>query len=155
MINRVLARCLQVAIVALGLGILAALLWEPTVEGVNANATTLSEIYFDDPFLAYIYVSFIAVFVGFYQVFKLLGYIGGGDAYSQKSVKALRAIRRCVILFAAFMFGAVVFIVITQYGKDDIAGGVAMGLFLIIGSGVVAAAAAWLGRVVSKRVRIS
>lgn len=35
----------QAVIVVLGIGALAFLLWEPHVEGVNARATTLSEIY--------------------------------------------------------------------------------------------------------------
>ena len=43
----------QVVIALLGVGVLALLLWEPQVEGRNVNAT-LFEIYFKDPFLAYI-----------------------------------------------------------------------------------------------------
>src|SRR3989344_5309673 len=131
----------QIVIVALGIVVFAALLWEPTVEGVNANATTLYQIYFDDPFLAYIYFSFIAVFVGLYKTFKLLGYMGQGGAYSQKSAQALRTIKYCALAFAGLIFAAVAYISIVMRGKDDIAGGVAVGLFMILVSIVVAATA--------------
>jgi hypothetical protein len=62
---------LQVVIVLLGVGVLALLLWEPHVEGVNAHAT-LFEMYFN-PFIAYAYIGSIPFFVALYQAFKLLG----------------------------------------------------------------------------------
>jgi hypothetical protein len=46
---------LQVAIVLMGIGTLGLMLWEPHLEGRNAHATTF-EIYFKDPFLAYVYM---------------------------------------------------------------------------------------------------
>src|SRR3990167_11334259 len=130
--KRVAMIFLQLVIVILGIVVFAALLWEPTVEGVNADATSAYEIYFDDPFLAYIYFSFIAVFIGLYQAFKLLGYIGRDEAYSQRSVQALRTIKYCALSFAGLIFAAVAYIFITMRGTDDIAGGVAMGLFMIV-----------------------
>ena len=139
-------------VVALGLVVFAALLYEPTVEGVNANATSAFEIYFDDPFLAYIYFSFIAVFVGLYQAFKLLGYIGGDEAYSQHSVRALRTIKYYALTFSGFIFAAVAFLMIFNRGQDDIAGGVAVGLFLIVTSLVIATAAAKFERILGKRI---
>ena len=152
--KRVSTTFLQLVIVALGIAVLAALLSEPTVEGVNANATTLYQIYFDDPFLAYIYFSFIAVFIGLYKAFKLLGYMGHqGGAYSQKSVRSLRTIKYCAMTFAGLIFAAVAFIMIFNRGQDDIAGGVAVGLFLTVTSLVIAAVAAKLERVVSKRIQ--
>jgi len=133
---------LQIVVVLIGIVVFAALLWEPTVEGVNANATSLYQIYFDDPFLAYIYFSFIAVFVGLYQAFKLLGYVGRGGAYSQQSVRALRTIKYCALAFAGLIAAAVVYMFVAVRGTDDIAGGVAVGLFMILASLVVATASA-------------
>ena len=49
---------LQVVIVLIGIGVLAAMLWEPHLEGRNVHAT-LFEIYFKDPFLAYVYIGSI------------------------------------------------------------------------------------------------
>lgn len=148
--NRAVATCLQLGIVSLGFVILAALLWEPWVEGVNANATSIRDIYFDDPFLMYIYASFIPVFFALYKAFKLLDYIGRGEGYSQQSALALRAIKYCTLSFAAFILAAVAFIVIVNRGEDDIAGGVAMGLFMIIVSGIVATVAGMAERKVSR-----
>lgn len=150
--QRSVAIVLQIVVVALAIVVFAVLLWEPTVEGVNANATSAFQIYFDDPFLAYIYFSFTAVFVGLYQAFKLLGYIGQGGAYSQKSVHALRTIKYCALSFAGLIFGALAYIFIAVRGTDDIAGGVAVGLFLIVGSLVIATATAMFERMLRKRI---
>jgi hypothetical protein len=78
---------LQVVIVLIGIGVLAFLLWEPHVEGRNVNAT-LFEIYFKDPFLAYIYLAFVPFFIGLYQAFKILGYAERTQIFSQRSVRA-------------------------------------------------------------------
>ena len=67
---------LQALILLFGVGVFAFLLWEPHLEGRNVNAT-LFEIYFKDPFLAYIYLAFVPFFVGLYQGFKILGYARG------------------------------------------------------------------------------
>ena len=53
---------LQALILLLGVGVLALLLWEPQVEGRNVHATQF-EIYFKDPFLAYIYLAFVPFFL--------------------------------------------------------------------------------------------
>lgn len=144
---------LQVVIVALGIVVFAALLYEPTVEGVNANATSAFEIYFDDPFLAYIYFSFIAVFIGLYQAFKLLGYVGRGGMYSQQSVQALRTIKYCATFFAVLIFAAVAYIFIAVRGTDDIAGGVAVGLFLIVVSLAIVVVTAMFEQKWRKRIQ--
>ena len=64
---------LQVIVVALGIGAVALLLWEPHIEGRNAHATNF-EIYFKDPFLVLVYIGSIPFFAALYQAFKLLGY---------------------------------------------------------------------------------
>lgn len=133
---------LQVVIVLIAIGALALLIWEPQVEGRNADAT-LFQIYFNDPFLAYAYVASIAFFVALFQSFKLLGYIGQNKIFSLRSVKALRTIKYCALCLVGFIVGAEVYINIVQRGKgEDIAGGVVIGLVLIFVSVVVATAAA-------------
>src|SRR6266480_230883 len=93
---------LQVVIVALGIGALALLLWEPHIEGRNAHAT-LFEMYFKDPFLALVYLGSIPFFLALYQAFKLLGYIGQNKVFSQAAVKALRTIKFCAIAIIGFV----------------------------------------------------
>lgn len=121
---------LQAITICIGLGVLAFMLWEPHLEGRNVNAT-IFEIYFKDPFLAYVYVSSIAFFVGLYQIYKVLGYIRQHQTFSQPTLKAVRTIKYCALLSAALVFGAEAYIWTAMHGKDDIAGGVAIGLFLI------------------------
>jgi hypothetical protein len=133
---------LQVVIVLVGMGALALLLWEPHLEGRNAHATVF-QIYFNDAFLAYAYIGSIAFFLALYKAFRLLAYFRRSDVFSQRSVNALRTIKRCALSIVAFLVGAEAYFFFVQRGKsDDIAGGVMMGLFLIFISVVVATAAA-------------
>jgi hypothetical protein len=131
---------LQVVIVLIGIGSLALLLWEPHLEGRNAQST-LFQIYFNDPFLAYAYTASISFFVALYQAFKLLGHVGRGEVFSQRSVKALRTIKYCGMSLVGFLVGAEAYFFFVRRGKDDIAGGVMMGLVLIFVSVVVTTAA--------------
>jgi len=144
---------LQVVIVIIALGALALMLWEPHLEGRNVHAT-LFEVYFKDPFLAYAYTGSVAFFVALYQAFKLLGHIGRNEVFSQRSVNALRTIKYCAITLIGFLLGAEAFFFIVQRGKEDIAGGVAIGLFLIIASTITATAAAVLERTLQSAVDI-
>ncbi|QHS52560.1 DUF2975 domain-containing protein [Edaphobacter sp. 12200R-103] len=121
---------LQIVIVLIGMGALALLLWEPHLEGRNAHAT-LFQIYFKDPFLAYAYIGSIAFFIALYQAFKLLGYAGRGEVFTQRSVKALRTIKHCAMTLVGFLAGAEAYFFLVQRSKEDIAGGVMMGLLLI------------------------
>ena len=144
---------LQVVIALLGAGVFAFLLWEPHLEGRNVNAT-LFEIYFKDPFLAYIYLAFVPFFVGLYQAFKLLGYARRDEVFSERSVRALRIVKYCAITTALFIVGAEAYIFIFVRGTDDVAGGVAMGVFIIFVSAVIATAAAVFERVLQNAVDI-
>ncbi len=145
---------LQVVIVALGIGALALMLWEPHLEGRNAHAT-LFEIYFNDPFLAYVYIASIAFFVAIYQAFKILGYVRQNKTFSQATARALRIIKYCAMSLIAFIVGAEGYFFIAQRSEDDIAGGVAIGLFLIFVSVVVAIAAAVIERILQDAVGIT
>ena len=143
---------LQVVIVLIGIVALALMLFEPTREGRNAHAT-LFQVYFNDPFLAYAYTASIAFFVALYQAFKLLGYAGRSEIFSQRSVKALRTIKYCAMSLVGFIAGAEAYFFIVQRGKsDDIAGGVMMGLLLIFISVVVATAAAVFEKILQSAV---
>jgi len=144
---------LQIVIVIFGIGLLAALLWEPQVEGRNVNATQF-EIYFKDPFLAYIYLAFIPFFVGLYQAFKMLGFARRDEIFSPRSVRALRILKYCAITTALFIVGAEVYIFIFVRGTDDVAGGVMMGAFIIFVSAVIGTAAAVFERILQNAVDI-
>lgn len=142
---------LQVVVALIGIGSLVLLLLEPQHEGRNAHAT-LFQVYFNDPFLAYAYTGSIAYFVALYQAFKLLGYAGRNEVFSQRSVKALRTIKYCGMVLVGFLLGAEAYSFIVVRGTDDIAGGVMMELVLIFVSTVVATAAAVFERTLQSAV---
>jgi len=142
---------LQVVIVALGMGTLALMLWEPHIEGRNAQAT-LYEIYFKDPFLAYAYIASLPFFVALYQAFKVLQYAGQNKAFSQATVKALRTIKYCGV--AMIGFAAVGIILIVLGDSDDHAGGVFMGVLITLVAIVIATTAAWFERILQNAVDI-
>lgn len=142
---------LQVVIILISIGTLALMLWEPHLEGRNAHAT-LFEIYFNDPFLAYVYVGSIPFFVALYQAFKVLGYTGQNKVFSQAAVKALRTIKYCAIAIIGFVAVGEIFIMFSN--SDDRAGGVFMGVLVAFGSVVIATAAAMFERVLQDAVDI-
>ncbi len=140
---------LQAVIVLIGLGALAFLLWEPHLEGRNAQATVF-EIYFNDPFLAYVYVASLPFFVALYQAFKVLGLARQDKVFSPAAVSAMRTIRFCAITIIGFVAGGEMFIILGP--SDDHAGGVAMGILITFGSAVVVAATAMFERILQKAV---
>ena len=134
---------LQVIIVLIGMGTLALMLWEPHIEGRNVHST-LFEIYFRDPFLAYAYMASIPFFVVLYQAFKALGYVGQNKVFLQPAVKALRTIKYCAIVIIGFVAVGEIFIMLGN--SDDRAGGVFMGILITFGSIVIVTAAAMFER---------
>lgn len=142
---------LQVVIVLVGIAVFALMLWEPHREGRNAHAT-LTQIYFHDPFLAYAYVASIAFFLAMYQGFRLLGYVRARDVFTPHAVSALRTIKFCAIALIVAIVGAEVIFIAPERGKDDIAGGVMMGLILTMISIIVATTAAVLERTLQSAV---
>jgi hypothetical protein len=150
-LKRSSAAFLQGIIVLIAIGALALLLCEPHVEGRNAHATTF-EIYFKDPFLAYVYLASIPFFVALYQAFKVLGYTRQNKVFSQDAVKSLRTIKFCAIAIIGFVAGAEIFIMLHQ--SDDRAGGVFMGMLIAFASIIVATAAATFEWILQNAVEI-
>ncbi len=144
---------LRVVILLIAIGAFAALIWEPQTEGRNVHSDPIS-LYFNDPFLAYIYIASIPFFVALYQAFKLLRYVDKNEIFSQAAVKAVRNIKYCATALVAFIVAAEAYLFIVQRGKDDIAGGVAMGLFIIFVSVVIATAAVVFQKLLQNAVDI-
>ena len=142
---------LQIVIVFIGVGALALMLWEPHVEGRNAHAT-LPEVYFKDPFLAYVYTASIAFFMALYQAFKVLRYVRQNKTFSPETVKALRIIKYCAVAIIGFVLASVVFMIAGD--KDDRPAGVFMRILIAFPSIVVATAAAVSERILQNAVEI-
>ena len=143
---------LQLVIVLIGIAAIALLLWEPRIEGRNAHATNF-EIYFKDPFLVLVYIGSIPFFVALYQAFKVLGYAGQNQIFSQAAVNALRTIKYCALAIIGFVVVEEI-IIMLNHGNDDAAGGVFMGVLITFGSIVIAAAAAMFERILQNAVDI-
>lgn len=146
-------RFLQVVVVLLGLLVLAFLLWEPQVEGRNARATQF-EIYFKDPFLAYLYLSSIPFFVGLYQAIRLLGRIGRNEAFSEAAVGNVRMIRRCATAIVGLVIVAVIWARMANTDPDDGPQAVFMGGITALASIIVAKAAGTFERLLQNGVDI-
>lgn len=147
------ALLLQATVVLIGIGTLAFLLWEPHIEGRNAHATTF-EIYFKDPFLAYVYLGSTPFFVALYRAFGLFGHVRQNRAFSQVTVNALRAITHCAIALLGFVAGGVVFIL--MFGdKDDRPAGIFMSLLITFASSVIAIAATMFARCLENSLKRS
>lgn len=144
---------LQAVIVFLGIGVLVAMVWEPHLEGRNVHAT-LFEIYFKDPFLAYVYLASVPFFVALYQAFKVLGYAGRNKIFSQATVKALQTIKYCALITAASIVAADVYLRMAAHGNDDPAGALMLGIVATFASIVVGTAAAVFERVLQNAVDI-
>ena len=144
---------LQAATVLVGIGVLAFMLWEPHIEGRNAHAT-IFEIYFKDPFLAYVYLGSTPFFIALYRAFGLFGHVRKNGAFSQVTVDALRTIKRCAIALIGFVAVGAVFII--MFGdKDDRPAGVFMSFLFTIASSVIAIAAAMFARKLQNTLRLS
>jgi hypothetical protein len=135
---------LQVGIVLIGIGTLGLMLWEPHIEGRNAHAT-IYEIYFNDPFLAYVYVGSIPFFVALHRAFGLFGHVRRTGTFSQVTLSALQTIKRCAMVMVGFVAGAVIFIIMFGDGEDRPAG-IFMSALVAVSAGVIATAAAMLAQ---------
>lgn len=142
---------LQGITVIIGITLLVLMLWEPHLEGRNVNATPF-EIYFKDPFLAYAYLGSIPFFVALYKAFTLFGNAGRNQFFTANSLQALRTIKYCMLGTAGLVVGGIAYIIISNGGQDDVAGGVAMGLMATLVSLIAAGTAALFERRVNKAV---
>ncbi len=145
---------LQAVIVLIGIAALALMLLEPHLEGRNTNAS-LFQIYFTDPFLAYVYVASLPFFVALFQAFKLLGLIGRDKVFSQKAVHTLKVIKYCAFITAGAVVAAIVYLKIASLSNsEDAAGAIMLGNVAIFASIVIGTAAAVFRKTLQSAVDI-
>jgi len=141
------ATFLQATTLLFGLAVLTVLVLEPHVEGRNTEAT-LAEIYLHDPFLLFVYVGAIPLFLALFQAFKLIGYIGSGDrAFSASSLRAARLVRIDVSVTIGFV---VVGVIILLMVGDERPVALFLGLVPTIALLTIAAAAALVERLIQR-----
>ncbi len=130
---------LQVVLVLIAVVALAMMIRLPMTEGRAKNLDWVN-IYLD-PFILYGYAASIALFVGLYKAFKLLGHIRQNQVFSQPSVNALRSIEHCAIALSILIIAAGIYIRVFHAKDDDPAGFLAICMVIVFLSMVVAAAA--------------
>ena len=131
---------LQAVIVLIGMVALVILIRFPLSEGRAANLD-LFHIYVD-PLILFGYATSIAFFIGLYQAFKLLGYIGQNKIFSPNSVKTIKRIKYCAIVLSMCIVIAGLYIIVTHDKEDDAAGFISLCIMTTFVSIVVATAAA-------------
>lgn len=141
---------LQVVVVALGLAALAFLLWEPQIEGVNANSTFFQA--YCDFFVVFAYLASVPFFVALYQAFKVLGYAGNNAVFSHEAVKALRTMKYCAMAIIGFVALSLIFMISGE--REDRPAGLFMRILVTFPSIVVASAAALCERILQNAVDI-
>ena len=134
----------------IGFVALAIMIRFPMLEGRAANLDLFS--IYADPFILYGYAASIPFFVGLYQAFTLLGYIGQGKVFSLASVKTLRIIKYCALTQAILIVLAGLYIRIFHAVDDDPAGFLAICIVTTFVSIVIATAAAVFERTLQSAV---
>ena len=107
---------LKFVICLIAIGVFVWLIWFPQLEGRAANLDLIS--IYKDPLIIYTFIGSIPFFVGLYQGFKLLGYIGSNKVFSQPSVNAVGKIKYCAIAFSGFIMLGILYIRLFVQGDD-------------------------------------
>ena|SRR5688572_29356811 len=141
---------LKLVIACIAVAIFAGLLYFPQVEGRNANSDWLS-LYFNDPFLIYVYTASIAFFIGSYQLIKLLGLIENNKTFSLASAKSLGIIKICSLAMSGFISVAMPWLIMFAH-DDDSPGVVLIGIVAVFASASIAYASAIFQKQIQKRL---
>jgi len=109
------------------------------------------------PFLIGAWVLAIPIFVALYQTLRFLHCIEKGEAFSDKSVRAIRNIRTCAALFGGLLvFGTVLSIVWVRSidPAEDVTHIITLGIVFAFAASVIAAFAAVVQRLLQNAVDI-
>ena len=148
--KRISIAFLQAVVVLVGIIALLVLIRFPLKEG-RAQNLVLFHIYFD-PFILYGYATSIVFFVALYKAFRLLGNIRQNKLFSPTSLKTIRSIKYCAILFAVLIVIAGIYIRFFHAKGDDPAGFLAMCIAATFVSVVLATAVAVLEKILQNAV---
>ena len=142
---------LKVVILLIAIGTLIWMIWFPQLEGRATNLDLIS--IYKDPLIIYGYIASIPFFVALYYAFKFLGYVDSNKVFSQLAVKAVRIIKYCALVIPVFIVLGDVFLILNASG-DDVAGPVALGIYTMFASIVIASTAAIFERLLQDAVNI-
>ena len=142
---------LRFVLCLIAIGVFAGMIWFPQAEGRAANLDLIS--IYTDPFIIYGYISSVPFFVGLYQAFKLLNFIDANKAFSQGAVNTLKNMKIASLSFIGFIAGAELYLLFFVQG-EDIAGPIALGMYVSFAVAVIATAAAVFQKLLQNAVDI-
>jgi hypothetical protein len=142
---------LRIVVFLIGLPVLAVcIIWLP---GIAKEALG----YFPErsalPVVIVLYLSALPYLFALYQALRLLSYIDGNNAFSELSVKVLKAIKYCALIIGVLFAIASPFLY-RMAEFDDAPGLLAIGLIIISASVVIAVFAAILQRLLKDAIEI-
>ncbi len=143
---------LQFVLVLFGLLALFLLIRFPLTEGRAQNLDWISV--YSDPFILYGYAVSIVFFVALFKAFRLLGFIGKNELYTQNALKALKTIKFCGIILSVSIVMAGIFIAVFHHEDDDPAGFLGLCIIATFISIVMATAIAVLERILKNAIEM-
>ncbi|WP_226658099.1 DUF2975 domain-containing protein [Pseudalkalibacillus hwajinpoensis] len=150
--NRGSTYFLRLTVLLLGIAVLLlclfALPW--MAKEVLTNSAFASLVY---PVLIGMYVAAIPFFIALYQALRLLSLIDKNDAFSPRSVHALRVIKWCAVAISSVYLVVMPFFYLIGE-KDDAPGVILIGLVFIFASFVIAVFTAVLQKLVKSAIEI-
>ena len=144
---------LKLAVMFIGIPVLALCIFL-----VPEISKYMEELYPQTPSLKYLvyiglYATAIPFYFALYQALKLLNHIDSNDAFSESSVKALKAIKYCAITISIlYVLNLPLFYLFAE--KDDAPGVIVVGLVMIFAPTVIAVFAAVLQRLLQEAFMI-
>ena len=144
---------LKLAVVVMGIPILALCIF---VVPVIANFA--AELYPEMGYIKYLilidmYAAAIPFYFALYQTFKLLNLIDKENAFSKRSVTALKNIKYCAALISGlYVLGMPLYYLLAE--RDDAPGIIVIGLVLIFASFVIAVFAAVLEKLLTSAIEM-
>ncbi|NGM85297.1 DUF2975 domain-containing protein [Paenibacillus sp. 7124] len=142
---------LKLAVFLIGLPILALCVWG--LPAIAKEAVETYPAYWLYPLLTVMYASAIPFFVALAQAFRLLSYIDKNNAFSERSVSALKIIKYCAITIS-ILYAAGMPLVYLIAEEDDAPGLIVLGMVIVFASIVVAVFAAVLQKLLRNAIDI-
>lgn len=144
---------LKVAVVLIGLPVLALCIFLVPVLG-DVAVKLLPKFPWIKYFVYFVFdTSALPFYFALYQAFQLLTYIDQNSAFSERSVKALKAIKYCaVVICGLHMLALPLFYLFAE--KDDAPGVIFVGLLVPFASLVIAVFAAVLQKLLQQAIEI-
>jgi len=144
---------LRATVILMGIPVLALCIFV-----VPQIGSLIAELYPEHAYLQYLvyldlYAAAIPFYIALYQAFQLLGFIDRNEAFSEKSVHALKRIKYCAAAISGlYVLGLPLLYLIAE--RDDAPGIILIGMVLVFASLVIAVFAAVLQKLLKNAIDI-